>query len=58
MVKKIKAVGSREEVYLGQAKHTSGGLKKADLLKVDTKGKVVYKSKAKIQSAKARNPCA
>jgi hypothetical protein len=37
--KKIKAVGSRREVMSGSAKHTSGGLKKKDLMM--HKGRIV-----------------
>jgi hypothetical protein len=33
MSDKIKAVGSKAEVFHGTAKHTSGGLKKKDLMK-------------------------
>jgi hypothetical protein len=32
-MQKIKATGTRTEVYKGLAKHTSGGLKKNDLIK-------------------------
>ena len=33
MVEHTKTVGSRAEVFHGTAKHTSGGLKKKDLMK-------------------------
>jgi hypothetical protein len=33
MSDKVKAVGSKAEVFHGTAKHTSGGLKKKDLMK-------------------------
>lgn len=33
MSDKLKAVGSKAEVFHGTAKHTSGGLKKKDLMK-------------------------
>jgi len=39
MSEKIKAVGSRAEVYHQTAKHTSGGLKKKDLMM--HKGRIV-----------------
>jgi len=42
--KKIKAVGSKAEVFHGTAKHTSGGLKKADLMKVKS-GRIVSRRK-------------
>ena len=41
---KIKAVGSKAEVFHGTAKHTSGGLKKADLMKVKS-GRIVSRRK-------------
>lgn len=37
--KKVKAVGSRREVMSGAARHTSGGLKKKDLMM--HKGRIV-----------------
>jgi len=39
MTDKIKAVGSKAEVFHGTAKHTSGGLHKKDLMK--HKGRIV-----------------
>jgi hypothetical protein len=42
--RKIKAVGSKAEVYHGTAKHTSGGLKKKDLMKTK-KGRIVSRKK-------------
>jgi len=39
--KKVRAVGSKAEVYHGTARHTSGGLKKKDLMK--HKGRIVSK---------------
>jgi hypothetical protein len=39
--KKVKAVGSKAEVYHGTARHTPGGLKKKDLMK--HKGRIVSK---------------
>jgi hypothetical protein len=41
---KIKAVGSKAEVFHGTAKHTSGGLKKVDLMKVKS-GRIVSRRK-------------
>jgi hypothetical protein len=42
--RKLKAVGSKAEVYHGSAKHTSGGLKKKDLMKTK-KGRIVSRKK-------------
>jgi len=38
----MQTVGSREQVFSGQAKHTSGGLTKSKLMK-NKQGKVVSK---------------
>jgi hypothetical protein len=43
MTDKIKAVGSKAEVYHGTAKHTSGGLHKKHLMK--HKGRIVSRKK-------------
>jgi hypothetical protein len=43
MTEKIKATGSKAEVYHGTAKHTSGGLYKKDLMK--HKGRIVSRRK-------------
>jgi hypothetical protein len=43
MTEKIKAVGSKAEVYHGTAKHTSGNLHKKDLMK--HKGRIVSRKK-------------
>ena len=40
----IKTVGSKAEVYHGSAKHTSGGLKKKDLMKTKA-GRIVSRKK-------------
>jgi len=40
----IKTVGSKAEVYHGNAKHTSGGLKKGDLMKTKA-GRIVSRRK-------------
>ncbi len=40
----IKATGTKAEVYHGTAKHTSGGLKKSDLMKTK-RGRIVSKKK-------------
>ena len=40
-----KSVGSREDVYLGYASKTSGGMRKPDIVKKDNKGQVKYVSK-------------
>lgn len=42
---KIKAVGSKEEVYYGTAKRTAGKLKKEDLI-LNKNGKIVSKKKS------------
>lgn len=44
MVDKIKTVGTKAEVFHGTAKHTSGGLKKKDLMKTK-KGRIVSRRK-------------
>ena len=44
MTDKIKAVGSKAEVFHGTAKHTSGGLKKSDLMK--KKGRIISRRKS------------
>jgi hypothetical protein len=44
MTDKIKTVGSKAEVFHGTAKHTSGGLKKGDLLK--KKGRIISRRKS------------
>ena len=41
---KIPAVGTKAQVYHGTAKHTSGGLKKSDLMKTK-KGRIVSRKK-------------
>jgi hypothetical protein len=43
MTEKIKAVGSKAEVFHGTAKHTSGGLHKKDLMK--HKGRIISRKK-------------
>jgi len=43
MTDKIKATGSKAEVFHGTAKHTSGGLHKKDLMK--HKGRIVSRRK-------------
>jgi len=47
---KVKATGTRLEVFRGKARHTSGGLKKEDL-KQNSAGKLVSKN----ASAAAKN---
>lgn len=42
MTDKIKAVGSKAEVFHGTAKHTSGGLKKHELM-MTKRGRIVSK---------------
>ena len=44
MPEKIKAVGSRAQVFHGTAKHTSGGLKKSDLMM--KKGRIISRRKS------------
>jgi hypothetical protein len=41
--KKIPAVGTKLMVFRGQARHTSGGLKKSDLMK--HKGRIISRKK-------------
>jgi len=41
---KIPAVGTKAQVYHGTAKHTSGGLKKKDLMKTK-RGRIVSRAK-------------
>jgi hypothetical protein len=41
---KIPAVGTKAQVYHGTAKHTSGGLKKKDLMKTKN-GRIVSRKK-------------
>ena len=41
-MKKKSAVGTKNEVWNGQAQHTSGGLKKSDLMK-NSRGKIISK---------------
>jgi hypothetical protein len=43
MTDKLKAVGSKAEVFHGTAKHTSGGLFKKDLMK--RKGRIISRKK-------------
>ena len=43
----MKAIGSRAEVFHGNAKHTSGGLEKKDLKLVKKTGEIVSKEKSK-----------
>jgi hypothetical protein len=43
MTDKMKATGSKAEVYHGTAKHTSGGLYKKDLMK--HKGRIISRKK-------------
>jgi hypothetical protein len=43
MTDKIKAVGSKLEVFRGSARHTSGGLTKKDLMK--HKGRIISRKK-------------
>ncbi len=42
--RKVKATGSKVEVWHGTAKHTAGGLKKEDLMQ-NKRGKIVSRSK-------------
>ncbi len=42
--RKVRAVGSKAQVWHGTADHTSGGLKKKDLMKTK-KGRIVSKKK-------------
>jgi len=42
--RKIPAVGTKREVFMGLAKHTPGGLTKSDLMK-NKSGKIVSRRK-------------
>jgi hypothetical protein len=53
--RRIKKVGTREEVYLGKAMRTSGGLTKNDLLIKVVNGKNHYVSKKLSEIAKERD---
>jgi hypothetical protein len=53
--RRIKKIGTREEVYLGKALRTSGGLTKNDLLVKIVNGKHHYISKKLSEIAKERN---
>ena len=53
VTKEVKAVGSRAEVWHGNAKHTSGGLTKSQLKK-NKHGKIVSK-KASTRARTAKN---
>ena len=45
---KIPAVGSKAQVFHGNAKHTSGNLEKKDLMK-NKHGRIVSKKKAQLR---------
>lgn len=45
--KSFKKVGTKEEVFNGQADHTSGGLRSGDLIQ-NKKGKIVSKKKSEL----------
>jgi hypothetical protein len=50
-----KKIGSREEVYVGIALKTNGGLFKKDIIQKNTNGKYSYVSKKLSEIAKERN---
>lgn len=50
----VKSIGSKEEVYNGQANKTSGGLKKDDLI-LNAHGKVVSKKRSEHGKKMASN---
>ena len=50
-----KKIGSREEVYMGIALKTNGGLFKKDIIQKNTNGKYSYVSKKLSEIAKERN---
>ena len=52
--KKIPAVGTKAQVFHGTAKHTSGGLKKSDLMKTK-KGRIVSKKKHALGKKSLKN---
>ena len=49
----MKTVGSRAEVFHGNAKHTSGGLQKKDLIK-NKNGRIVSKKKHTLEKKTMR----
>jgi hypothetical protein len=53
--KKVKKIGTREEVYIGKALQTSGGLKKDDIFEKISNGKTIYVSKKLSAIAKERD---
>jgi hypothetical protein len=50
LTNKIKAVGTRDEVYQGLAMHTTGGLRQADIICDERTGK--YKSVKRVEASK------
>ena len=52
--KKIPAVGTKAQVWHGSAKHTSGGLKRSDLMKTK-KGRIVSKKKHALGKKSLKN---
>ena len=46
MSKHVKSTGTRAEVMHGNAKHTSGGLEKKDLM-MNKRGRIVSRKKSK-----------
>ena len=50
LTNKIKAVGTRDEVYQGLAMHTTGGLRQADIVCDERTGK--YKSVKRVEASK------
>jgi hypothetical protein len=52
--KKIPAVGTKAQVWHGTAQHTSGGLKKSDLMKTK-KGRIVSKKKHALGKKSLKN---
>jgi len=54
MSEKLLTVGSKAQVFHGTAKHTSGGLKKKDLMKT-RKGRIVSKKKHALGKKSLKN---
>ena len=50
---RVKAVGSKAQVFKGLARHTSGGLKKADIVRKKVGNSYRYVSKKKSKKGKS-----
>lgn len=54
--KRVKKIGSREEVYNGNALQTSGGMTRDDIMQEMRGGNIYYKSKIISQRMKENSP--